>query len=183
MPSSPSVAAWRDGFRRVAAVPSIVVSVFLITLLAALPLAIAMRGMIETHLGRSLRSEQVADGVDGDWWQEFTFQSVRTRPPRSLRRSSDSPQRSTASAACSTAGGRRSRWQARLRSISSCGCSCPEASSIATRGNGPPTRTASSPPPACSSGGSCAWPSWRRSSTGSCSPTCIRGSSTCSTHG
>jgi hypothetical protein len=69
------VSAWRDGFRRVAAVPSVVASVFLITLLAALPLAITMRGMIETHLGRSLRSEQVADSVDNDWWQEFTFQT------------------------------------------------------------------------------------------------------------
>ena len=48
---------------------------FLVTLLAALPLAITMRGMIEAHLGRSLRSETVADGVDNDWWQEFTFQA------------------------------------------------------------------------------------------------------------
>jgi hypothetical protein len=50
-------------------------AVFLITLLAALPLAITMRGMIEAHLGRSLRSEAVAAGVDNDWWQEFTFQT------------------------------------------------------------------------------------------------------------
>lgn len=67
--------SWFDGFRRVVAAPAVVAAVFLITLLAALPLAITMRGMIEAHLGRSLRSEAVADGVDTDWWQEFTSQT------------------------------------------------------------------------------------------------------------
>ncbi len=67
--------SWFDGFRRVFAAPAVVAAVFLVTLLAALPLAITMRGMIETHLGRSLRSEAVADGVDTDWWQEFTSQT------------------------------------------------------------------------------------------------------------
>ncbi len=55
--------------------PALIAGVFLITLLAALPLAITMRGMIEAHLGRSLRSDAVADGVDNDWWQEFTSQT------------------------------------------------------------------------------------------------------------
>jgi hypothetical protein len=55
--------------------PAVVAGVFLVTLLAALPLAIAMRGSFEAHLGRSLRSEAVADGVDTDWWQEFTAQA------------------------------------------------------------------------------------------------------------
>ena len=69
------VGSWFDGFRRVFAAPAVVAAVFLVTLLAALPLAITMRGMIETHLGRSLRSDAVADSVDTDWWQEFTFQT------------------------------------------------------------------------------------------------------------
>ena len=67
--------AWIDGFRRVFAAPAVVSAVFLITLLAALPLAVTMRGMIETHLGRSLRSEAVAESVDTDGWQEFTSQT------------------------------------------------------------------------------------------------------------
>ena len=69
------VRSWRDGFRRVFAAPAVMAGVFLVTLLAALPLAITMRGMIEAHLGRSLRSDAVADGADNDWWQEFTFQT------------------------------------------------------------------------------------------------------------
>ena len=55
--------------------PAVVAGVFLVTLLAALPLATAVRGMIETSLGRSLRADAVADGVDNDWWQEFTAQA------------------------------------------------------------------------------------------------------------
>jgi hypothetical protein len=74
--SDPVATAWRDGFRRVMRAPTVLTSVFLITLLATLPLAITLRGMIETHLGRSLRSEQVADGADLDWWQEFAFQTT-----------------------------------------------------------------------------------------------------------
>ncbi|MGE3404826.1 MAG: hypothetical protein AB7K63_19730 [Vicinamibacterales bacterium] len=44
---------------------------FALTFLLALPLAVAMRGAIETHLGRSVVAAAVADGVDNDWWQEF----------------------------------------------------------------------------------------------------------------
>jgi len=67
--------SWFDGFRRVRRAPALLAGVFLITLLAALPLALSMRGMIEAHLGRSLRSDAVADGADNDWWQEFTVQT------------------------------------------------------------------------------------------------------------
>ena len=69
------IGAWLDGSRRVFAARAVIAAVFLITLLAALPLAIAMRGMIDAHLGRSLRSDAVADGADNDWWQEFTAQT------------------------------------------------------------------------------------------------------------
>ena len=67
-----TVAAWRDGWRRVLAAPAIVGGVFVMTLLAALPLTLTMRGLIETHLGRSLMAEQAADGVNWLWWQEFS---------------------------------------------------------------------------------------------------------------
>ena len=66
---------WLDGFRRVWRAPAVLAGVFVVTLLAAAPLAIAMRGTIEAHLGRSLVANQVADGVDTDWWQEFAAQA------------------------------------------------------------------------------------------------------------
>ena len=64
-----------DGFRRVKAAPAIVAGVFALTLVAALPLALALRGALESHLGRSLAAESAADGVNYDWWQEFLSQA------------------------------------------------------------------------------------------------------------
>jgi hypothetical protein len=70
-----TVAAWRDGWRRVLAAPAIIFGIFVVTLLAALPLALTMRGLIETHLGRSLMADQAADAVNWPWWQEFSSQA------------------------------------------------------------------------------------------------------------
>ena len=67
--------AWREGWRRVLAAPAVIGGVFAVTLLAAAPLAIAVRGSIEAHLGRSLMANLAADGVNWNWWQEFTSQS------------------------------------------------------------------------------------------------------------
>jgi hypothetical protein len=64
--------AWRDGFGRVFRAPAVVASVFALTLLAALPLALSLRGMIEADLGRSMVADTVAGGMNYDWWQEFT---------------------------------------------------------------------------------------------------------------
>ncbi|MDA1183896.1 MAG: hypothetical protein O2930_04515 [Acidobacteria bacterium] len=69
------VAAWRDGFGRVFRAPALLAGVFATTVLIALPLAMSLRGMIEDHLGRSLVAGAVADGMDYDWWQEFTAQT------------------------------------------------------------------------------------------------------------
>ena len=69
------VAAWRDGFGRVFRATAVLAGVFALTLLAALPLALSLRGMIETHLGRSVVAGAVANGMDYDWWQEFTAQT------------------------------------------------------------------------------------------------------------
>ena len=66
---------WLDGFRRVGRAQALLAGVFVVTLLAAAPLAVAIRGTIDAHLGRSLVANQVADGVDTDWWQEFTGQA------------------------------------------------------------------------------------------------------------
>jgi hypothetical protein len=68
--------AWRDGWRRVLAAPAVIGGLFAITLAAAAPLAVAMRGSIDTHLGRSLMADRAADGVNWDWWQEFTAQAT-----------------------------------------------------------------------------------------------------------
>ena len=53
-----------------------VAGMLLVTLLIALPLSLALRGMIEAHLGRSLAADAAAAGVDYDWWQEFSAQAT-----------------------------------------------------------------------------------------------------------
>ncbi len=79
MGSSSDMTAWaafRDGIRRVNGAPLLVAGMCLVTLLLALPLSIALRGMIESHLGRSLVAEGVATGADYQWWQEFLSQAT-----------------------------------------------------------------------------------------------------------
>jgi len=46
--------------------------VFALTIVLALPLALTMRGLLQSHLGSSLVAADVARGVNNDWWQEFT---------------------------------------------------------------------------------------------------------------
>jgi hypothetical protein len=75
MTSAP-LTAWADGWKRVLTAPALLASVFLLTLLAALPLALTLRGQIEAHLGPSLAAGNVAAGVDWDWWQEFRSQAT-----------------------------------------------------------------------------------------------------------
>jgi hypothetical protein len=67
--------SWTSGWKRVLAAPAIAAGVFLMTALLALPLALAVRGAIAAHLGGSLMSAQAADGVNWDWWQEFSAQA------------------------------------------------------------------------------------------------------------
>src|SRR5687767_10806456 len=68
--------SWRDGWRRVFAARAIAAGVFLATILAALPLALAMRGLIEGHLGTSMMADRAAEDVNYDWWQEFASQAA-----------------------------------------------------------------------------------------------------------
>jgi hypothetical protein len=49
---------------------------YLLTLLLALPLSIALRGMIEAQLGDSLVADTLATGASYDWWQEFESQAT-----------------------------------------------------------------------------------------------------------
>ena len=68
--------SWSDGWRRVLAAPAVIAGVYLVTLLAALPLAVSLRGALRNHLGASLMAGEAADAVNYDWWQEFASQST-----------------------------------------------------------------------------------------------------------
>lgn len=68
--------AFRDGIVRVNRAPHLVIGMFLITLLVALPLSLALRGMIEASLGNSMAADAMAAGVSYDWWQEFSNGAV-----------------------------------------------------------------------------------------------------------
>jgi hypothetical protein len=70
-----TLAVLRDGVRRVNRAPVIVACVFAATLAAALPFSMMMRDALESHLGNSLMAEQVARGVNVQWWSEFSRQT------------------------------------------------------------------------------------------------------------
>jgi hypothetical protein len=65
-----------EGWRRVRSAPAVLLGVYALTFLLALPLAITMRGLLQTHLGSSLAAERAEVGVNYDWWQEFTSQTT-----------------------------------------------------------------------------------------------------------
>src|SRR5215510_4841967 len=65
-----------EGWRRVRSAPVLLLSVYVVTFVLALPLASTMRGLLQTHLGASLEAERAADGVNYDWWQEFSSQAT-----------------------------------------------------------------------------------------------------------
>lgn len=70
--------AWRafhDGVRRLNRAPMLIAGMSAVTLLLALPLAVALAGMLEAHLGGSLAAEAVAEGASYQWWQEFLTQA------------------------------------------------------------------------------------------------------------
>jgi hypothetical protein len=69
-------AAWRDGIRRVNGAPLVLAGMFTLTLLVALPLSFALRGMIEAQLNDSMAADTVASGTSLDWWQEFSAQAT-----------------------------------------------------------------------------------------------------------
>jgi hypothetical protein len=69
---------WRsfaDGVKRVVSAPAVLLGVFVLTGVMAVPLAVTLRGMLDEHLGSSLAADAAADGVNYDWWQEFRSQA------------------------------------------------------------------------------------------------------------
>ena len=69
------IAAFFDGVRRVAAAPTLTAGMYLVTLLAAVPLALVMHDAIASHLGSSVAADAVATGANWEWWEEFGAQS------------------------------------------------------------------------------------------------------------
>ena len=67
--------ALRDGIGRVAGAPALLAGVYLATLLMAVPLALALHGTIEAHLGASVAADRAAEGVHWAWWEEFQAQA------------------------------------------------------------------------------------------------------------
>ena len=68
--------ALRDGLRRAAAAPAILAGSFVLTLAMSLPLAFALRDMLEAHFGRSLMADAALHGANYEWWQEFAAQAT-----------------------------------------------------------------------------------------------------------
>jgi hypothetical protein len=64
-----------EGWRRVLRAPAITACVLAATFLLAVPLALALRGMLEEHLGTSLVADGVAAGWDAGWAAEFANQA------------------------------------------------------------------------------------------------------------
>jgi hypothetical protein len=71
-----AVRAFRDGVARVNAAPPLLLGTFVVTLLVALPLSLALGDMIEAHLGPSMAADAALAGANYDWWQEFASQAV-----------------------------------------------------------------------------------------------------------
>jgi hypothetical protein len=69
-------AAWRDGVRRVNSAPLVLLGLCALTLFVALPLSIALRGLMASQLGDSMFADTLADGASYDWWQEFLSQAT-----------------------------------------------------------------------------------------------------------
>jgi hypothetical protein len=69
-------ASVREGIHRVNGAPALVAGMYALTLLIALPLSIALRGMLEAQLGHSITADAVAAGADYGWWREFERQAT-----------------------------------------------------------------------------------------------------------
>jgi hypothetical protein len=64
-------AAFTDGARRVFRAPFVLIGVFLITLLVAVPPGIVIRNSISSSLGHSQDADTAASGVNTEWWDRF----------------------------------------------------------------------------------------------------------------
>lgn len=70
------VTAFREGVRRVNAAPMVLAGVFVLTILVAAPLGLALQQMIAASLGASEAAGAAVVGVNYAWWQYFNSQAV-----------------------------------------------------------------------------------------------------------
>ena len=70
------LASWTGGWRRVRQAGGMAIGIHALSFLLALPFALAVRDQISSQLGSSLAAAAVADGVNNDWWGEFTAQAA-----------------------------------------------------------------------------------------------------------
>jgi hypothetical protein len=74
-----------DGIRRVGKAPTLLIGVYVVTLLTAAPLGIVLRDSIANDLGVSVAAEEAALGANWEWWEEFQSRATgiaRTFSPR-----------------------------------------------------------------------------------------------------
>ena len=64
--------AIRDGLRRVGASRRLIVWLWLINFVVAIPLTMVMSNQIESAIGASLVHEKLRSSFDIDWYEEFT---------------------------------------------------------------------------------------------------------------
>jgi hypothetical protein len=69
-------ASWIAGWRRVLQARWMAIGIHALSFLVALPFALAVRDQIASQLGASLTAGAIADGVNNDWWSEFTAQAA-----------------------------------------------------------------------------------------------------------
>ena len=74
--------AFLDGIRRVNKAPAILASVFIVTLLTALPLSLVLRTSLQASFGNSLAADEALRGVNYQWWSEYSA----SQPAASLTR-------------------------------------------------------------------------------------------------
>ncbi len=71
-----TIRAFVDGIKRTVSAPALLMGVFAITFVPAVPLALTVGAMLRQHLGSSLAAHAAADGVNFDWWLEFLSQAA-----------------------------------------------------------------------------------------------------------
>ncbi len=74
-PRATALGAFLEGWRRTLRAPAITLGVLAVLFLLALPLGLALRGMLTDHLGSSVVSERAAYGWDAGWAAEFGAQA------------------------------------------------------------------------------------------------------------
>jgi hypothetical protein len=72
---SPILGSFLEGWRRVIRAPFLAGGVLVATLLCALPAAIVMRSLLESHLGSSLEAGRALGGWNAGWAVEFSQQT------------------------------------------------------------------------------------------------------------